>query len=137
MKMRYTVPKQVVVDFSPLFYELTDQFSGNFITNHLPIRDIVQIVLSVNPYNDHGEHFYNELDSRLLSIDQNVQLDFDVVTFMLDSITEATDQHLQRCLKGIDATEYTFCTWHGHSTAILTKDENGTFLHNDVPFSDF
>lgn len=119
------VPSVLVVDIRDILKTYSSYGGMYGVYRYFPLQDIVQCVLSVDAYEDHGEFFWLELDRRFELHNCTDSLDYDKVSIFYDNLCNYLDEYIrQRVPSSIDTCEYVFRHWVGNTAIALQRDRN-------------
>lgn len=125
----YQSPLGIVVDIREVYHDFGQYYAMADVYQKFPLKDMIQVILSVNQFISYNDTIWFELESRLAgdmdTVDTNVlELFFETLAFQLD-------EHVRRFVPyGVDTSEYIFDKWVDSTTILLKRDET-TSIYRD------
>lgn len=123
-------PRYIVVDIRDVLKDYSANRNYHPVYKHFPLSDMVQCILTVNPYEDHGEYFWNELDRRFTEANCEDALDFNVLSLFYELLCTYLDENIRQKLPShIDSGEFVFHRWVSSTAILMQKDQNAFSGH--------
>lgn len=130
-KLPQVDPDLFIVDISFVLREYSQLKDFAKLYRLFPLQDIVQCVLSVNAYEDHGEFFWNELENRIMAEltagyeSPDLEFDYDKLASFHELLCCFLEEFIRSKLpQSVDTAEYVFARWLGNTSIMFQKDRN-------------
>lgn len=123
-------PRYLIIDLRDVLSDYVKNRKWYQLYKIFPLQDIVQVILSVNCYEDVSEYFWVELDRRFDSIENIPEFDLNNIDFFRELLTDYVDGFIrQKVPSDIDTASYVFDRWVDQTTVVMQLDENARSAH--------
>lgn len=118
-------PEYIIVDVRDVMTDYSRHRQLYPIYRHFPLPEMIQCILSVAAYGDHGDYFWMELDNRFERANARDLIDYDMVSLFYEMLTTYLDEYIRSKLpQYVDNCEFVFHRWINQTTVMLQKDAN-------------
>jgi hypothetical protein len=125
----YQSPLGIAVDIREVVRDFQDVTNMAGIYKRFPLKDMIQVILSVNQYISYNDTIWFEVESRMAGDMEHI--DFNVLELFFETLAFGVDEHIRRFLPDyIDQSEYIFDKWVDSTTILLRRDDTTSFYRD-------